>query len=142
MDCIKLRQSVLGELRWVATVSRPDICARLARIASGINALCWSEVYRFNELVRVAMDWQHVTVLEYASPSHPWRALGRSNRVQRDLRKHGERAHCGSMTLAGRSGAAHRDKLTEGECRFGSAVGLTPSTFTGPCPIVRRTSKK
>ena len=35
---VKLRQCKLGELCWLATVSRPDICARLARIASRINS--------------------------------------------------------------------------------------------------------
>ena len=39
MEYIELRQRKFGELRWVATVSRPDICARLARIASRISAL-------------------------------------------------------------------------------------------------------
>ena len=42
MDYIKLRQCKLGELFWVATVSRPDICS--SRIASRINALCGSDV--------------------------------------------------------------------------------------------------
>ena len=36
---VKLRQCKLGELCWLATVSRPDICARLARIASLICRL-------------------------------------------------------------------------------------------------------
>ena len=35
IEDIKLRQCKLGELRWLATVSRPDICARLARAAPG-----------------------------------------------------------------------------------------------------------
>ena len=36
---IHLRQCKLGELRWLATVSRPEISARLARIASPISSL-------------------------------------------------------------------------------------------------------
>ena len=55
-DYAKLRHYKLGELRWVATISRPDICARWARIAPKINALCGSDVYRINELVRVVKD--------------------------------------------------------------------------------------
>ena len=51
MDYIKLRQFKSGELHWVAAVSRQDICARLARIASRIIALRESDVYRINELV-------------------------------------------------------------------------------------------
>ena len=57
MDCDKLRQRELGELRRVAAVSRPDIRARLALTASGINALRRSDVFRVNELIRVAEDW-------------------------------------------------------------------------------------
>ena len=63
MEYIKLRQFKLGDLCRVATVSRPDICARLARIASRINALCGSDVYRINELVRAAKDIEVCVVL-------------------------------------------------------------------------------
>ena len=76
MEYVKLRQCKLGELCWVAAVSRPDICARLARIASRINALRGSDSYRINEPIRAAKDWQRPTVLKYASPSHPWKTLG------------------------------------------------------------------
>ena len=43
-DYAKLRQRRLSELRWGATVSRPDSCARLAEIASRIDGLCGSDV--------------------------------------------------------------------------------------------------
>ena len=76
MDNIKLRQSKLGELRWVSAVSLPDSCARSARIASGINALCGSNMYRINELVRVAKEWQQAAAPKYASPYHPGETLG------------------------------------------------------------------
>ena len=49
---VELRQCKLGELCWLATVSRPDICARLARIASRINELTGSDVYRINDVVK------------------------------------------------------------------------------------------
>ena len=101
-----LLQCKLGELRRVAAVSRPDICARLARIASRINALRGSDVYRINELVRVVKDWQRATVLKYASPSYPREALGRGDKVEKGLRKGGERVHYGSMTLVRWSHAA------------------------------------
>ena len=86
-------------------------------------------------------DWQQATVLKYASSSKPRRALGRSDKVQRDLRKRGERVHCGSMTLVGRSDAAYGDLSTDGKCRLGYVVGLTSSTSKGPCRISQRTSK-
>ena len=57
-DDAKLRQCVLSDLRWVAAVSRPDICARLARIASRINAPRGRGPLRVSELVRVAKEWQ------------------------------------------------------------------------------------
>ena len=34
-----LRQCKMGELCWLSTASRPDICARLAQLASKVNAL-------------------------------------------------------------------------------------------------------
>ena len=54
---VELRQCKLGELCWLATVSRPDICARLARIASRINELTGSDVYRINDLVKTVKTW-------------------------------------------------------------------------------------
>ena len=42
---VKLCQCTHGELSWLATVSRPDIRARLARIASRVNSLLGSDVY-------------------------------------------------------------------------------------------------
>ena len=45
LEYIKLRLCWLGEPCWVPAVSRPDICAWLARIGSRINALCGSDVY-------------------------------------------------------------------------------------------------
>ena len=83
MDSAKLRQYKLGELRWVATASRPDISARLARIAQRVNALCRSYVYRIHALVRAADAWRQAIVPKYASPSRPWRALGGSGKGRR-----------------------------------------------------------
>ena len=68
---IKLRRCKLGELRWLATVSRPVISARLARIASRTNPLQGSGIFCINDLVRIAKECQRATVLKYASPSQP-----------------------------------------------------------------------
>ena len=106
MDYIKLRLCKLGKLLWVATVSRPDVCARLARIASMINALSGSDVYRIHDLARVVEDWQQVPAPKYASSSHSWKALGRGDKVQGALRQGGERVHGGSKTFAGWPDAA------------------------------------
>ena len=102
IDYMELRQCKLGELRWVATVPRPDISTMWARIVSRINALCGSDVYRVNVLARVVEDWQQETALKYASPSHPWTALGRGDRAHAVLRKRGERVHGGSVRLEGK----------------------------------------
>ena len=93
MEYIKLHQNKLGELRWAATVSRPDICARLARIASRINAPRGSDVYRINELVRAVKNWRPATVLEYASSFRPWQALGRNDRLRGALQNRGGDVH-------------------------------------------------
>ena len=110
MDYIKLRQCMSGELCWVATISRPDICALLARIASRINALCGSGVYRINELDRVVKDWPHATALKYAASSRPSKTLGGAGKAQANLRNRRERVQSGYMSLVGRSDAAYGDQ--------------------------------
>ena len=72
----EMRQCRLGGMCWVAAASLPDVCARLARIASRISAYCGNEVYRINGLVRVVKEWRRATMPEAALPSRPWRTLG------------------------------------------------------------------
>ena len=120
MDYAKLRRCKLGDLRWVATEARPDICACLVRIVSRTNSLCGSDVYRINELVREAKDWQQAPVLKYASSSHPWKTLGWSDRVRKDLRKTGER-----VTVIPRLLRGGRMLLTGTSRRKGSADSVT-----------------
>ena len=141
MEHIKLRQCKLGELFWDATVSRPDICACLARIASRINALCGSDVYRINELVWAAKAWQQATVLKFASTSHLWKSLGQNDRLQGALQTRGEQVHGGWLTTPGWPDAAYGGQSTEGKCQVGYVIGLMSSTLTGPFHILQRTSK-
>ena len=89
-DETKMRQSKLGESRWVAAVL-PDICAWLASVASRINTLCGSDAYRTNELVRVAKDWRQATALKYALSSRPWRTLGVVGKAEDGLFPEGRR---------------------------------------------------
>ena len=96
----KLCQCKLGELCWLATVSRPDICARLARIASRINALTGSDVYRINDLVKTVKTWQKATQLKYAS-SLKWDGPS------------------GAMAVAGWLDAACGNTTCMGKCRLG-----------------------
>ena len=66
-----MRHSKLGESRRLATESRPDIGARLAKIASLIGPLRGSDVYRSNDPVRAVMaksegvDVKHWKALDF-----------------------------------------------------------------------------
>ena len=84
-DNAKMCQWKLGELRWVATGSRPGIRARLAMLTSGINSLCGSDVYRINELGRAVKELRIATVLEYASSCRQRRTLGGVGNAKDDL---------------------------------------------------------
>ena len=95
-DETKTRQRKLGEVCKVAAVSRPDICARLARTASRGNSLCGSDAYRINELVRVAKERHEATAYKYVSPSRPSRTLGGAGKAKDDLCNRGEKMYCGS----------------------------------------------
>ena len=123
-DEAKLRQCKLGASCWVAAVSRPDICARLARRASRITALCGSDVYRNNELAREAGEWQHATVLKCASSSHPLETLGLGGGAGVDLCSREEKVHSGPASSVGWSDATFGGQLTEGKRRSGRASGL------------------
>ena len=70
IEDIKLRQCKLGELFRLATVSRPDICARLARIASRVNSLQGSDVNRINDLAKTVSVWPQAAILKYFSSPH------------------------------------------------------------------------
>ena len=114
MDGIKSRRRKLGGLRRVARVSRPDICSRWARIATRINALSGSDVFRINELARVAEKWQQATALRYSSATRPWETLGWDGEIRTGLRSRCEKVHYGSVSLAGWSDAAYGGQSTGG----------------------------
>ena len=97
----------MGDLRRGAAVPRPNICARLARIDSRISALCGSDVYRINELVRAGEERQKATALQFASPPRPWKTLGGGGKAKDDLRNRGEIMHSGSMSSVRRSAASY-----------------------------------
>ena len=86
-------------------------------------------------------NWRQATALKYASPSHPWKAPGRSEKVEKDPRGRGERVLWGSITLVGWSDAAFGGQLTDRKCRLGFVIVSTSSTLVGPCHISRRTSE-
>ena len=80
-----MRPRNLGELRWVATVSRPDPCARLAKLASRINPLRSSDAYHIRNMARAVKARQMAAALKYASSSHPRRDLGFAGKEQGDM---------------------------------------------------------
>ena len=47
-----------GMLCWLATVSRPDICARLARFSAKLDSLKVIGVYRINDLIKIVKKGQ------------------------------------------------------------------------------------
>ena len=98
----------LGELRWLAMVSRPDIRPRLARVASRINLLQGSDVYRMNGLIKTAKTWQRAAALKYVSPSLQGTA-GDSTQGEK-LRQRKRKIHSGATTLVGWSDAASGDQ--------------------------------
>ena len=51
LEEIKVCQRTRGELRVSATAPRPDICARVARLAARVNLLEGGDIYRINDLV-------------------------------------------------------------------------------------------
>ena len=55
-----------GELCWLATAPRPDICARLATIAAKDSGNQGTHIYRINDLIRTAKGWQDQVMLKYS----------------------------------------------------------------------------
>ena len=94
----KMPQCKSGELFRVATVSSPDICARLARMASRVNLLPGSDVYRVNDLVRAVEVRQGATVLTYASSSRLRKGLGFAEKPKDDLCHRGGKPLCGPLS--------------------------------------------
>ena len=106
------RQCKLGELCCLAAVSRPDICARLAHIASRVNMLRRSDIFRIYDLIKTVKSWQPRTVLKYASSSKP--LFPPEGDVLGRFRARGEKMHKGATTLVGWSDAAYGRLSGEG----------------------------
>ena len=125
-----MRQCKLGELCLLATVPRPDICARLARTASRVNSLQGSDVYRINDLVKTVKVWQQAAMLKNWSASHAGKH-GKGLEAGK-MRQRSTTIHSGTMTLVGWSDAAYADRPTPGKCRLGDAIGLMSTSKRGP----------
>ena len=134
-----LCQGKMGELRRLATASRPDICDRLAQLASKVNDIQGSDIYRINALNKTAKIGQPRTVLKYASSPFLLFLSETDSRGRRRTR--GEKVHGGTTSLVGWSDADFGDLPQNGKCRVGYLIGLTSSPLTGPCRVLRWTSE-
>ena len=65
--------------------SRPDLCARLVSIR---------RAHQFT-----AQEWQKAAVIEYASPSRPWKTPEGGGKAKDALRNRGRKLHCGATSL-------------------------------------------
>ena len=101
---LQVCQSKLGELCWLATASRPDIVARLARFSSNLNGLQVIDIYRINDLIKKVKMGQSDYTLKYhfgmpantkRSLQHPDKDWGKTSPI-----------HEGTMMLAGWPNAA------------------------------------
>ena len=129
----------LGELRWLATVSRPDIRARCARFVARANSLLGSNAYPINELVITEKGRQRAKVSEYATKSRP--ITPARGDVDGRTRARGEKVHCGTMALAGWPDADYGGHKSEGKCRLCYAIGLATSIIRGSCHLLQWASK-
>ena len=131
----------MGGLRWLATFSSPDIYARLARIASRVNFLQGSDIYRVNDMAKTVKERRRAAVLMArgdlmvecgaALPKYLRRVMkGRSKHFRLVVIL---MAECGlgekrcvavpCLRLAGRTQPI-RGQAAEGKCRSAYVVGL------------------
>ena len=129
----------LGELRWPAAVSRPDVCARLARFSANLSGLKIADIYRVNDLIKTVKKWQSECALKYfaALPKPARRSLSCPDAEWGKPRP----IHEDTMLLAGWSDAAFGTHAQDGRRRLGYTIGLMPSTLTGPIHISQWASK-
>ena len=135
----EIASAQIGELCSLATVSRPDICARLAWIASRINSLQGAGVYRINDLAKTVKKWQPAAVSKYFSSGKMDQSS--SARRRNNERHCKEKIHGNTMTLAGRPDAAYGDQSSLGKRRLSYVIGLTSPNPCGPCHLIQLTSK-
>ena len=129
----------MGELCSLATVSCPDICARLTQLSSKVNERPGSDIYRLNALIKNAKTDQPRAILKYASSSFPPFPVGPDRRGR--PRSNGERLSSGVCSLAVWSDAAYGDLSQNGKCRLGYLISNMSSSLSGPCHILQWTSK-
>lgn len=64
---VPTNQCKFGEARRLATVARPDICARPAQLAARVNPPQGSDIYQINDSIKTDEERRETTKPEYAS---------------------------------------------------------------------------
>ena len=131
---LQICQSKLVELCWLATVSRLDICVRLARFSANLNGLQVIDIYCINNLIKTVKMWQSECALKYfAGPPKP---AGRSLSCPDDGWGKPRPLHEGTIMLVGWSDAAFGTHAQDGRCRLGYIIRSMSSAITGPAHIL------
>ena len=127
MDGIRTRPCLLGDLRRMATVSRPGICARLAQVAAKVNTSQGGDIYRINDLLGTVMELRKAAISKYASSSLPRKKVERHGPLGSEgltCRYRRRKVLCGTTTLAGWSDACSGGRTEKGRCRLGYVIGF------------------
>ena len=137
-DEIGVCQCRSGKLCRLATVSRPDISARLSRIAPRMSPLPRSDCCRINDLVKTAKDRTQATVLKYAPAPHP--LIQARGDFDGRMRARGEK--CVVVQWLLRDGLMRRmvTSILRADAGVALQVGLLSPTNSGPCRIPQRAS--
>ena len=120
-------------------VSRPAICARLARLAARVSSSQGTGADRVIDLEEPVKERQQASVSKYASTSKP--ITPAHGEVGGRMRARGEKAHGGTMSPVGWPHAAYGDQPSEGKYHLGYVIGFTPSALSEPCHLLRLASK-
>ena len=119
-----------GKLRRPATVSRTDICTRLAQVSARVNSPQGRDINRIDDLIEIATEWRPATILQHASGSNSGEHI--LGNADWELRNSGGKVPHGATTLAEWSYAVYGDRTNKGRCRRGKGIGPV-STPRAPC---------
>ena len=122
---IGVRQCMLGEMRLLATVSRPDLFAPSAGLAARVNSLQGSDIYRIKDLAKTSNEWQRAAVLKQPARGD----------VDGQLRAAGGKMRCGAAFFVGWSDAAYCCHSSEEGIHLGFEISLMSSYIRGPCHL-------
>ena len=120
----------------MSSVSRPDICARLAQLAARVSSLQKTGIYRIKDLFKIAKGRQMTTIPRNplgSLASHPTPRGDFTNSEAQEMRARGGEVHCGAAALAGWSDGGYGVQTKQGRCRLGYVARLVASALLVPC---------